>query len=138
MKTLAFSACVISGLLVAANAQAATDCFYDIALWPGKHAPIRRDMQLSMDSLSGYGLQISESYDSGEVRARFRVPTSKAEEQRGGELRLTVYPTVAEAHEGIVSIWDSSTSSFRGPRLSALEFPAADVAFGRVQRDYSK
>ena len=105
--------------------------------WPGKDSPIRRSIEISTTSLSGYGITLGSKI-WGDTKWSLKVPLSESDEIGIGTLRIEVFPTVAEAHSALAQYRRMIQGVPGPPWLSAEEFPSADVGFGRLIEDVSR
>ena len=127
---------VLLGLFCVANAQEGPwqsgvdneEEDYGYESWPGKDGTIRRSIELSVTSLSGYGLQLAPGFTDSSVF--LKLPISEDDTVNIGRLDIKVYQTIEKAQRALVEYLYTIVSFVKPPRLTAEEFPIGDVAFG--------
>lgn len=100
--------------------------------WPGKNGTIRRSIELSVTSLSGYGLQLAPGFNDSTVF--LKIPLSEDDALKKGRLQIDVYRTIEEAQLAIVEFFYTMTRPWKFPRLTDKEFQVGDVAFGEESK----
>lgn len=112
------------------------DARFGFRSWPGGDTPVRGSVELATAPLSGYGLALRSPFREDQPRGfvRFALPLSEEDDGKHGKLDIQVFPTVADAQLRLAENLMLSNSAVPAPRLTLVEFPAADVAFGGIYR----
>lgn len=100
--------------------------------WPGKNGTIRRSIELSAASLSGYRIQLAPGFNDSTMF--LKIPLSEDDTLKKGRLEISVYPTIEEAHRALAEHLYAFQSLRKPPRLTAEEFPIGEVAFGEESK----